>query len=128
MHAGAAMVAIQEGVPSCPAGIDTFGWSLKNRRTCCVVWGEPIDLDLPRNGKGYKEGAAIVEEEIVRLWRRRRRRSPTASPRPCPTARHGRSRSPSAEQLTYPELPKWQADEDWAETPLGPGLQRLTET
>ena len=28
MHAGAAMLAIQEGVPIVPAGLDTFGWSL----------------------------------------------------------------------------------------------------
>jgi len=69
MHPGAAMVAIQEEVPVVPAGIDTFGWGLRNRRTCCVVWGEPIRLDLPRTGKGYKEGAALLEEEVVRLWR-----------------------------------------------------------
>ncbi len=57
MHPGAAMLAIQEGVPLVPCGIDTFGWNLKNRRRCCLVWGEPVELDLPRTGKGYKEGS-----------------------------------------------------------------------
>ena len=69
MHPGAAMVAIQEDVPIVPCGIDTFGWSPRNRRTCCVVWGDPIRLDLPRTGKGYKEGGALIEEIIVGLWR-----------------------------------------------------------
>ena len=69
-HAGAAMIAIQEGVPLVPCGLDTFQWSLKNRRKCAIVWGEPIDLSgLPRNGKGYKEGAAVADEAILGLWR-----------------------------------------------------------
>ena len=66
LHPGAVMIAVQEGVPVVPCGIDTFGWSPKNRRACCVVWGDPITLDLPRNGKGYKEGTAIVEERVPR--------------------------------------------------------------
>src|SRR5207253_1627574 len=70
VHPGAAMIAIQEGVPILPCGLDSFGWTLGNRRRCALVWGEPIDLEgLPRNGRGYKEGAAIVEAEINRLWR-----------------------------------------------------------
>ena len=69
-HPGAAMIAIQEGVPLVPCGIDTFKWSIHNRRPCALVWGEPVDLSgLPRNGRGYKEGARIVDAEIVRLWR-----------------------------------------------------------
>ena len=35
----------------------------------CVVWGEPFELDLPRNGKGYKEGTAVVQERVTDLWR-----------------------------------------------------------
>src|SRR5262249_55481885 len=69
MQPGAAMIAIQEGVPVVPCGIDTFGWSPRNRRTCCVVWGEPVELDLPRNGKGYKEGTALLGDLITNLWR-----------------------------------------------------------
>src|SRR5262245_9432449 len=69
MHAGAAMLAIQEGVPVVPAGIDTFGWTPRNRRPSCIVWGEPVELDLPRNGKGYKEGTEIVQGQVTGLWR-----------------------------------------------------------
>ena len=119
MHPGAAMVAIQEGVPVVPCGLDTFGWSLKNRRTSCVVWGEPIDLDLPRTGKGYKEGAAIVEEEIVRLWRMAAQAIADGFPEELPDgAKRGRARA-SRHQMSSPELPNWPGDE-WASGPLGP--------
>ena len=89
-------------------GIDTFGWSLQNRRTCCVVWGEPIRLDLPRTGKGYKEGAADRRgSRSSGSGGRRRRRWRTGS----------RSRSPDGlrrerpirprDMIAYPELPTW---------------------
>jgi 1-acyl-sn-glycerol-3-phosphate acyltransferase len=70
LHPGGLMVAIQEGVPVIPLGLDTFGWSPTNRRKCAVVWGEPMRVDdLPRNRKGYAEGSERVGAEIVRLWR-----------------------------------------------------------
>jgi 1-acyl-sn-glycerol-3-phosphate acyltransferase len=70
MQPGGLMIALQEGVPVIPCGLDTFGWSPRNRRKCAVVWGEPMELDgLPRNRKGYAEAAEIVGAEIVRLWR-----------------------------------------------------------
>jgi 1-acyl-sn-glycerol-3-phosphate acyltransferase len=70
MLPGGLMIAMQEGVPVIPCGIDTFGWSPRNRRRCAVVWGEPIRLDeLPRNRKGYADAAERVGAEIVRLWR-----------------------------------------------------------
>jgi 1-acyl-sn-glycerol-3-phosphate acyltransferase len=70
MHAGGLMIALQEGVPVIPCGLDTFGWSPRNRRKCAVVWGEPLRLDdLPRNRRGYAEAVEIVGAEIVRLWR-----------------------------------------------------------
>jgi 1-acyl-sn-glycerol-3-phosphate acyltransferase len=70
MQPGGLMIAMQEGVPVIPCGLDTFGWSPTNRRLCAVVWGEPMRLDdLPRNRKGYAEAAEIVSAEIVRLWR-----------------------------------------------------------
>ncbi|HZR93916.1 MAG TPA: lysophospholipid acyltransferase family protein [Gaiellaceae bacterium] len=69
-HSGAAVVAMQESVPVVPCGIEAFGWSLDNPRPFAVVFGDPLDLGgLGRNGRGYKEGAAIVEAELVRLWR-----------------------------------------------------------
>jgi 1-acyl-sn-glycerol-3-phosphate acyltransferase len=70
MQPGGLMIAMQEGVPVIPCGLDTFGWSPTNRRLCAVVWGEPMSVeDLPRNRKGYAEAAQRVGGEIVRLWR-----------------------------------------------------------
>lgn len=70
LHPGGLMVALQEGVPVIPLGLDTFHWSPRNRRKVAVVWGEPMDVsDLPRNRKGYAEAADRVGAEIVRLWR-----------------------------------------------------------
>jgi 1-acyl-sn-glycerol-3-phosphate acyltransferase len=119
MHPGAAMLAIQEGVPLVPAGIDTFGWNLKNRRTCCLVWGEPITLDLPRTGKGYKEGAIVVEELITKLWRRAAQAGADGFPETIDGGleRHGFIRS--RDTFWYPDLPTW-PDDDWAAGPLGP--------
>jgi 1-acyl-sn-glycerol-3-phosphate acyltransferase len=70
LHPGGLMIAMQEGVPVIPLGLDTFRWSLSDRRRCAVVWGEPMSLDdLPRNRRGYAEAADRVGAEIVRLWR-----------------------------------------------------------
>jgi 1-acyl-sn-glycerol-3-phosphate acyltransferase len=53
VHSGAPRIALKEGVPLIPAGIETFGWSRRNRRACCVIWGEPINFTgLVCNGKG----------------------------------------------------------------------------
>ena len=125
MHPGAAMIAIQEGVPIVPCGIDTFGWTPKNRRPCCVVWGDPIELDLPRNGKGYKEGTAIVEEQVHSLWRQAAQAIadgfPEALPDGAPTVAAGhRSR---ADRLSgAAEV----AGRRLGGGPARPGLQRLT--
>ena len=101
MHPGAAMIAIQEDVPVVPCGLDTFRWSLANRRPCCVVWGEPMRLDLPRTGKGYKEGAALLGEEVTRLWRLAAPPSPTASRTSWRTA--PRARSPARPGRDHPQ-------------------------
>jgi 1-acyl-sn-glycerol-3-phosphate acyltransferase len=70
IHAGALAIAMNEDVPVVPAGVESFGWSRKNRRACCVVYGAPMQFDgLPRNGRGYKEAAELVADEILRLWR-----------------------------------------------------------
>jgi hypothetical protein len=119
MHAGAAMVAIQEEVPVVPCGIDTFGWVLGNRRACCVVWGEPIRLDLSRTGKGYKEGAALLEAEVVRLWRMAAQAVADGFPRQLPDGARRARPIRSRDFIGHPELPTW-PDEDWAAGPLGP--------
>lgn len=85
MLPGGLMIAMQEGVPVIPCGIDTFGWSPRNRRKCAVVWGEPMQLDdLPRNRKGYAEAADRVGAEIVRLWRQAAEASAAGLPAELP--------------------------------------------
>jgi 1-acyl-sn-glycerol-3-phosphate acyltransferase len=119
MHPGAAMIAIQEDVPLVPCGIDTFGWTLRNRRPCSIVWGEPIRLDLPRTGKGYKEGAAVVGEIVADLWRQAAQATADGFPDALPDGARRSVPIPPRQAFTYPELPRWPEDE-WAAGPLGP--------
>jgi 1-acyl-sn-glycerol-3-phosphate acyltransferase len=68
---GAAMVALQEGVPVVPAAIHgSQFWRLGNFHPVSIAWGEPMGFDgLPRSGKGYREASRLIQEEIHRLWR-----------------------------------------------------------
>jgi 1-acyl-sn-glycerol-3-phosphate acyltransferase len=119
MHAGAAMVAIQEDVPVVPCGLHTFGWSPKNRRPSCVTWGEPIRLDLPRTGKGYKEGTALIKAEVIRLWRTAAQAIADGFPRELPDGSRRARASASHHIYDDPTLPNWPGD-GWAAGPLGP--------
>ena len=67
---GAAMVAVQEGVPVVPAAIHgSQTWRVGNFHPVSLAWGEPLRFDdLPRNGRGYREASRTVETEIRRLW------------------------------------------------------------
>jgi 1-acyl-sn-glycerol-3-phosphate acyltransferase len=67
---GAAMVAIQEGVPVVPAVIyGTQFWKIGNFAPCSLAFGHPIDFSgLPKNGRGYKEATAEIEHSINRLF------------------------------------------------------------
>jgi 1-acyl-sn-glycerol-3-phosphate acyltransferase len=67
---GAAMVAVQEGVPVVPAAIHgTQDWRIGNFHPVSVSWGEPMTFDgLPRNAKGYREASAAIQDEIRRQW------------------------------------------------------------
>ena len=67
---GAAMVAIQEGVPVVPVAIHgTQTWSPTHPSPASIAWGEPLAFEgLPKGGKGYKEASQQVELEIRRLW------------------------------------------------------------
>jgi 1-acyl-sn-glycerol-3-phosphate acyltransferase len=68
---GAAMVALQEGVPVVPAAIHgTYEWRPGNWRPVSIVWGEPMQFEgLPKNAKGYRDASQQVEQELHRLWR-----------------------------------------------------------
>jgi 1-acyl-sn-glycerol-3-phosphate acyltransferase len=67
---GAAMIAMQEGVPVLPAAIyNSHRWTPTNRAPVSLAWGEPMRFaHLPRNGRGYKEATAEIQAEIRRLW------------------------------------------------------------
>ena len=67
---GAAMVAIQEGVPLVPVAIyGSAAWTPKNRGAVSLAWGEPMRFaHLSRNSKGYKEASREIETEIRRQW------------------------------------------------------------
>jgi 1-acyl-sn-glycerol-3-phosphate acyltransferase len=67
---GAAMVAINEGVPLVPVAIHgSLTWRLGNFRPVSIAWGEPLSFDgLPRGGKGYREASVEIERKIRELW------------------------------------------------------------
>jgi 1-acyl-sn-glycerol-3-phosphate acyltransferase len=70
VHAGAATIAIKEQVPVIPCAVESFRWSIRNRRACCVVYGEPISFQgIDSNGRAYKRAAEQIRLEILRLWR-----------------------------------------------------------
>ncbi|PWU22865.1 MAG: hypothetical protein C5B48_09585 [Candidatus Rokuibacteriota bacterium] len=119
-HPGAAMIAMQEGVPVVPVGIDTFGWSLRSRRICALVWGQPISLrNLPRTGRGYREGAAVLQEEVTRLWRQAAQAASAGLPEQLPDGTPGSGLVGPTTALVVRDARPW-PDEPWAREPLGP--------
>ena len=67
---GAAMVALQEGVPVLPVAVHgSQTWRAGNFHPVSIAWGEPIRFEgLPRGGRGYREASVVVQDEIRRLW------------------------------------------------------------
>jgi 1-acyl-sn-glycerol-3-phosphate acyltransferase len=67
---GAAMVALQEGVPIVPVAVHgSQTWKPGNFRPVSVVWGEPMTFEgLPKGGRGYREASLELQTEIRRLW------------------------------------------------------------
>ena len=63
---GAAMAALQEGVPVVPAAIyGSYEWKPGNFRPISVAWGEPLRFDgLPKGAKGYREASSEIERRI----------------------------------------------------------------
>lgn len=121
VHPGGAMLAIQEGVPVIPCGIDTFQWRvIGHRRRCCIVWGDPIDLShLPRRSAGYREGAAILEREIRRLWRQAAQAVVDGFPDTLPDGTPRTEWVRSRDAFDDASLEPW-PDEPWAAHPMGP--------
>ena len=70
VQAGAAMVAITEGVPVIPVAIHgSQHWRLGNFKPVSIAWGLPLTFEgLPRGGRGYKEASAEIERELRELW------------------------------------------------------------
>jgi 1-acyl-sn-glycerol-3-phosphate acyltransferase len=67
---GAAMVAVQEGVPVLPAAIHgSQHWRPVNFHPVSVAFGEPMRFaDYSRNGKGYAAATEEIQAELHRLW------------------------------------------------------------
>src|SRR3954454_4088614 len=67
---GAAMVALQEGVPVVPVAIyRTQFWRLGNFKPCSIAVGEPFLLEgLAKGGRGHKEGSLQIERRIRVLF------------------------------------------------------------
>jgi 1-acyl-sn-glycerol-3-phosphate acyltransferase len=67
---GAAMAALQEGVPVVPVAVHgTQSWRIGNFAPVSVAFGEPMRFDgLPRNARGYREASREIEQELHRLW------------------------------------------------------------
>jgi 1-acyl-sn-glycerol-3-phosphate acyltransferase len=67
---GAAMIAVQEETPIvCGAIEGTQEWRLGNFHPVSIAYGEPFSLEgLPRNSRGYREGAERIQHEIRMLW------------------------------------------------------------
>jgi len=67
---GAAMIAVQEGVPVvCGAIQGSQDWRLGNFHPVSIAFGEPIHLGQhPRNSRGYRAAADEIQRELRRLW------------------------------------------------------------
>jgi 1-acyl-sn-glycerol-3-phosphate acyltransferase len=67
---GAAMVALQEGVPVVPVAVyGTQFWKFTDMKPSSVAFGDPIRFTgLPKNGRGYKQATGEIEQRILALF------------------------------------------------------------
>jgi 1-acyl-sn-glycerol-3-phosphate acyltransferase len=86
---GAAMVAIQEGVPVVPAAIHgSQYWKWGNWAPVSIAFGEPMRFDEhPRSSRGYRDATAEIEAEIRGLWEFLVRMHEAGRPRAVPPSR-----------------------------------------
>jgi 1-acyl-sn-glycerol-3-phosphate acyltransferase len=70
LQPGAAMIAVQEGVPVVCGGIyGTQDWSFGNFHPVSIAYGEPFDVTRhPRNSQGYRAASLDIQQEIRRLF------------------------------------------------------------
>ena len=63
---GAAMVALQEGVPVVPVAVHgSQHWTPWNLAPCSVVFGQPMRFEgLPRGGRGYREASIAADASL----------------------------------------------------------------
>jgi 1-acyl-sn-glycerol-3-phosphate acyltransferase len=67
---GAALLAVREGVPVVPCGLDTFGWSRRSRRPCSIVFGDALRFDDSYVGReGVSEATASIAAAVDEAWR-----------------------------------------------------------
>ena len=67
---GAAMVALQEGVPVIPVAVHgSYTWKVGNFHPVSIAFGNPMTFEgLPKGGRGYREASEQIQAEIRRLW------------------------------------------------------------
>jgi 1-acyl-sn-glycerol-3-phosphate acyltransferase len=67
---GAAMVALQEGVPVVPVAVHgSFTWKPGNFHPVSIAFGRPLTFEgMPTGARGYREASAQIQAEIHRLW------------------------------------------------------------
>ena len=67
---GAAMVALQEGVPVIPVAVHgSYTWKPGNFHPVSIAFGMPLAFEgLPTGGRGYREASAQIQAEILKLW------------------------------------------------------------
>lgn len=67
---GAAMVALQEGVPVVPVAVHgSHTWKPGNFHPVSIAFGNPMTFEgLPGGGRGYREASSQIQAEILRLW------------------------------------------------------------
>ena len=120
MHAGAAMLAIQEGVPIVPCGhrhvrVDRS----KNRRRCASSGASRSSSTCRGTARATRKAPRSSRSASPRSGGRPPRPSQTGSRRCCPTVSGAHGPVSPRNSIIHPELPNWPTEE-WAEEPLGP--------
>ena len=102
-----------------PCGIDTFGWTLKNRRTLLRRLGRADRARPAAQRQGLQGGHGDRRGAVIELWRQAAQAVADGFPETLPDGLRGAHAPSPRDSIIYPELPTW-PDEDWAEGPLGP--------